>query len=123
MTRFATGLIALTFAATSAQAASPHGEWSRGDGKARVRIAPCGADICATNTWIRPGTKDEKAGDKLVMTITDQGDGQWTGKAYDPQRNLHYRLKMQVADTTMTTTGCVFGGLICKGVNWTRIAE
>jgi uncharacterized protein (DUF2147 family) len=115
----AAGLI--MFAATSAQAASPQGDWSRGDGKAKVRIAPCGEDICATNTWIRPGTKDEKTGDRLVMTIADQGDGKWTGKAYDPQRKLHYRLKMRVAEKTMTTTGCVLGGLICKGVDWTRI--
>jgi uncharacterized protein (DUF2147 family) len=86
-----------------------------------VRIAPCGEDICAVNTWIRPGTKDEKTGDRLVMTITDQGDGKWTGRAYDPQRHMHYRLKMQVAENTMTTTGCVLGGLICKGVEWTRI--
>ncbi len=116
----ATGVM-MAFMTTSAQAASPQGDWSRGDGKAKVRIAPCGADICATNTWIRPGTKDEKAGDRLVMTITDQGGGKWTGKAYDPQRKLHYRLKMQVADKTMTTTGCVLGGLICKGVDWSRI--
>lgn len=106
---------------SSAQAMSPQGDWARGDGKARVRIAPCGEDICAINTWIRPGTKDEKTGDRLVMTITDQGDGKWTGRAYDPQRRLHYRLKMQVAEKTMTTTGCVLGGLICKGVDWTRI--
>lgn len=114
-------LVCSGLAAASAQAASPQGDWSRGDGKARVRIAPCGEDICATNTWIRPGTKDEKAGDRLVMTITDQGGGKWTGKAYDPQRKLHYRLKMQVADKTMTTTGCILGGLICKGVDWKRI--
>ncbi len=38
----------------SAHAAEINGNWARGDGNARVRIAGCGKDICATNTWIKP---------------------------------------------------------------------
>ncbi|ESQ86065.1 hypothetical protein AEAC466_02435 [Asticcacaulis sp. AC466] len=103
------------------EASSPEGNWSRGDGKAKVRIAPCGDDLCAVNTWIKTGVKDEKVGDKLVMTVSHSGGGQWSGKAYDPQRKLTYRLKMTVAADTMKTSGCVLGGLICKGVTWSRI--
>lgn len=112
----------LTASAAHAESPSPQGFWARGDGKAKVKIEPCGGDLCAINTWIKPGTKDEKVNDKLVMTVTEATPGHWTGNAFDPQRNLHYRLKMDVADKTMTTSGCVLGGLLCKGVNWTRIA-
>ena len=45
-------------AGTSATAADINGNWARGDGKAKVLIAPCGEKICATNTWIKPGTQN-----------------------------------------------------------------
>ncbi len=104
-----------------ADAPSPQGNWSRGDGKAKVRVEPCGKDLCAVNTWIKPGVKDEKEGDKLVMTVTEGAAGKWTGKAYDPQRKLTLRFTMTVKDATMTTVGCVWGGLLCKSMGWTRL--
>jgi len=120
----AASVLSLVLAAPLARAAdiSPEGNWSRGDGKARVRIEPCGNDLCAINTWIKPGVKDEKIGDKLIMTVKPATQGKWSGKAFDPQRNLTYRLSMDVGADRMTTRGCVLGGLVCKGVNWTRIS-
>ncbi len=113
----------LSLLATPVLAQTPQGDWSRGDGKAKVTIAPCGDDLCAINTWIRAGVRDEKVGDKLVMTVTEGDGGRWVGKAYDPQRKLNYRLTIDVAEKTMTTSGCVLGGLICKKMAWTRIAS
>lgn len=107
--------------AAHADTASPMGNWSRGDGAARVRISPCGDNICATNTWIKPGTKSEKAGDVLVMTIKPSGKGSYKGSAFDPQRNMNYRLSMEVNGDSMTTRGCVLGGLLCKSVAWSKI--
>lgn len=101
---------------------SPFGVWARGDGKARVRIERCGADLCAVNTWIREGTSGEKAGDRLVMTVTPAGAGRWTGTAFDPQRDLSYRLTMTVERTSMTTRGCIVAGLLCKDMGWTRLS-
>ena len=100
---------------------SPFGLWARGDGKARVRVERCGSDLCAVNTWIRPGTDGEKAGDKLVMSVAPLGAGRWTGTAFDPQRDLSYRLTMTVRDASMTTRGCVLAGLLCKDMGWTRL--
>lgn len=104
-----------------AEASDISGNWARGDGSARVRIAPCGADICAVNTWIRPGTPKERAGDRLVMSIKEDTDGSYFGTAFDPQRDLSYKLTVKVDGDRMTTKGCVIAGLICKGVDWTRI--
>ncbi len=106
---------------TLAHAADIDGQWARGDGNAKVRIASCGSDICATNTWIKPGTPKEKEGDRLVMTIEPDADGVYSGTAFDPQRNLTYKLTVTVTGDKMTTKGCVVAGLLCKGVDWTRI--
>lgn len=104
-----------------AMAQSPLGNWARGDGNARVRIAPCGKNICATNTWIRnPGS--EKVGQVLVMKVRKTREGSYKGSAFDPQRNLTVSMQMKVGAQKMTTSGCVAGGLICKSTNWTRLA-
>lgn len=108
-------------AAGMAQAADINGNWARSDGKAKVRIAKCGADICATNTWIKPGTPSEKAGDVLVMKVEKVSDSTYSGSAYDRQRDMNYKITLDVGATKMTSKGCVLGGLLCKGVGWTRI--
>jgi uncharacterized protein (DUF2147 family) len=107
--------------ASAAQAADINGNWARSDGKAKVKIAKCGADICATNTWIKPGTPSEKAGDVLVMKIEKVSSDRYSGSAFDPQRDMSYKITLDVDDNKMTTKGCVLGGLLCKGVGWTRI--
>lgn len=117
-------LMASILVATQASAApSPFGDWSRGDGKANVKIETCDEDICAVNTWIKPGTPGEKVGDKLVLTVKESANGQWAGKAFDPQRHLTYRFTMSVQQQTMTTSGCLLGGLLCKSMNWKRLAD
>jgi uncharacterized protein (DUF2147 family) len=99
------------------------GNWARGDGKARVVVEPCGEDFCAINTWIRPDTKDEHVGDKLVMKVKPDQPSHWTGTAFDPQRNLSYNMTVSVQSKTMTTNGCVLGGLLCKDMGWTRLSS
>jgi uncharacterized protein (DUF2147 family) len=113
--------MAFALAAGVAQADSPMGQWSRGDGNAKVRMAKCGANICATNTWIKPGTPSEKAGDVLVMKVKPVSDSEYAGTAFDPQRNMNYKITLKVNGDNMTSTGCVLGGLLCKGVNWSKI--
>jgi uncharacterized protein (DUF2147 family) len=108
-------------AGTFVQAADIDGNWARGDGNAKVKIARCGADICATNTWIKPGTPSEKAGDVLVMKVQKVSDNKYSGSAFDPQRDMSYKITLDVSGDTMTSKGCVLGGLLCKGVGWTRI--
>lgn len=124
MTRLIVLPIALALGCGTAAAADPTpiGLWARGDGRARVRIEPCGPSLCAINTWIREGTPGEKAGDRLVMKVAPDGPRKWSGEAFDPQRDLSYRIRIDVAETSMTTSGCVFAGLLCKDMGWTRIA-
>ncbi|MGO6817120.1 DUF2147 domain-containing protein [Rhizobium leguminosarum] len=108
-------------AASMAGAADINGQWARGDGNAKVKIAPCGSDLCAVNTWIKPGTPKEKEGDKLVMSIRPDDEGSYSGTAFDPQRDMSYKLTVTVDGNKMTTKGCVVAGLLCKAIDWTRI--
>jgi uncharacterized protein (DUF2147 family) len=99
------------------------GHWSRGDGVAKVKIEPCGDAFCAVNTWIKDPAGNEKVGDRLIFDIARQSDGSLKGTAFDPQRDMNYNLKIQLADDKdqMTTKGCVVFGLLCKSMSWTRL--
>ncbi len=99
-----------------------NGDWARGDGQARVRIEPCGASLCAVNTWIKDSTGGEKVGDRLILSLKAEGSSKWTGEARDPQRHLTYNIDIEVPSAeAMTTRGCFIGRLLCKQVSWTRI--
>ena len=108
--------------AHAASEAAIMGLWARGDGKARVRIERCGSAICAVNTWIRPDVPDEKIGDRLGMNIAPRG-GTLAGEAFDPQRNLTFRIRIEASERAMTTHGCMLAGLVCKNMNWRRSGE
>lgn len=95
------------------------GVWMRDDGNARVRIAPCGQKLCATNLWIGDTSKGEEVGDRLVMTLKPNSANTAKGTAYDPKRKLTFSMTLKVASKGLTTRGCIAGGLICKNTRWT----
>ena len=116
-------LTSLTAApALAASDATLFGLWARGDGKAKVKVERCGDNICATNTWVREGTKGEKAGDILVMSVRPDDGGGWSGTAFDRQRDLTYRMTLTIEGKSMRTEGCVLAGIGCKDMAWTRLA-
>ena len=106
--------------AIAASAPDPSGVWNRGDGNAKVRIAPCGSNICATNVWIKDTSGGEAVGDKLVMTLKPKSADTLSGKAFDAKRALTYAIQLKVGGQKLVTRGCLVGGLVCKSVNWSR---
>jgi uncharacterized protein (DUF2147 family) len=103
-----------------AEAADMDGVWSRDDGNARVRVAPCGEKTCATNVWIRDTSKGEAPGDQLVMSLKRSSNTEFSGTAYDPKRGMSYSVDVTVANQTMKTKGCILARLLCKTVGWTE---
>ena len=62
-------------------------------------MASCGAEVCARNTWVRHGVSGEKVGDRLILRVKPVGAGQWSGNAFDPQRNKSYAIDVRVANS------------------------
>jgi uncharacterized protein (DUF2147 family) len=110
-------------AGPTAAAPSALGDWARGDGKARVKIERCDSGLCVTNTWIKPGTQGEKAGDRLLITVQRPEASALSGEAWDPQRRLTFSMRMDVRERTMTTQGCWLAGMLCKSMTWTRFGD
>lgn len=111
----------------AASGEEPAGIWMRGDGNAKVAMEPCDIDgvrkFCAVNLWIKDSSKGEAIGDKLIMTLSPTAGNEFSGEAYDPKRDRTYSILMTVNSNQMTTRGCVFLGLICKSVSWTRVGQ
>jgi uncharacterized protein (DUF2147 family) len=106
--------LALAASASSALAGDVQGEWARDDGKAKVRFAPCGEAVCGLITWLRDATGNGKVGQRVFFDMKPSGDNAWAGSAFNPEDGRDY------SGDHLTTAGCVFGGLICKTVEWSR---
>lgn len=115
-------LVCLAFAASAhfALAGEVLGEWARDDGKAKVRFAPCGGAVCGAITWLRDADAKGRVGQRVFFDMKPSGDNAWAGSAFNPEDGQNYAGKMALAGDHLSTAGCVFGGLICKTVAWTR---
>jgi uncharacterized protein (DUF2147 family) len=114
---------------------SVEGLWLTDDGKAVIRIAPCGQRMCGriarvldTGTNV-PGTDvnnpdPARRGQPIlglqVLSGFTGGPAQWTGgQAYDPKSGSRYKSSLRVnADGSLRVTGCVL--FVCRSKRWTR---
>lgn len=130
-----TSAIALCVVAlpVAARAATPiAGTWLTDDGKAHVRIEPCGAAMCGRIVAILkrgPGdaTTDKsnpdpaKRNNPIVGTyiLTDlvESGSLWKGKIYNPASGKTYSAKLfRNADGTLKVEGCM--AFLCRGPIW-----
>lgn len=116
---FLAALCALAPLAASAQDAT--GVWMRENGRSQVRIAPCGGALCGVISWLRDSSGPSKVGQRVFYGMVPQGDGTWSGHAFNPEDGKTYNGTMTLSGNSLTTSGCVLGGLICKSVHWSRV--
>jgi uncharacterized protein (DUF2147 family) len=121
MLRALAGAAILAAVGSSALAGEVKGEWARDDGKAKVRFAGCGGDaVCGSISWLRDKNDPGKVGQQVFFDMKPSGDNAWAGRAFNPEDGKTYSGKMTMSGDHLVTAGCVFGGLICKSLNWTR---
>jgi uncharacterized protein (DUF2147 family) len=101
--------------------ADPSGVWQRADGTSRVRIAPCGGNLCGTITWLKNADSPAKVGQRVFYEMAPNGANKWSGKAFNPEDGRTYSGTMTLSGSSLTTAGCVLGGMICRSVNWSRV--
>jgi uncharacterized protein (DUF2147 family) len=115
--------VCVAMQASTAFAGDPSGTWMRGDGNAEVRIAPCGDNFCAVNTWIGDTSGGEAVGDKLIMSVSPKSETTLRGSAFDPKRDMTFSVEIEVGESSLVSRGCVVGGLFCRSVRWRRVAS
>ena len=98
------------------------GTWSRDNGAVHVKFDTCGDAICGNIAWLKPGANTQaKVGQRLFFDMRPAGTNSWTGKAVNPDNGSIYSGKMSIEGSTLSTSGCFIGGLICKSASWRRV--
>lgn len=122
MTVFRSSLVfAGLVSASCASAAGLEGTWMRSDGNARVRIAPCGSNTCATNIWIKDTSSGEAVGDQLIMTLSRGAGDTFSGSAFDTKRKLTFNITIKVTEGALDSRGCLVGKMICRQMSWRAV--
>lgn len=122
--------VVLSLAAGAVHADPVEGIWQterNDDGNlAHVQIAPCGPRLCGT--LIRSYGPDNKpirsasTGKNLVWDMVPAGGGSYRdGQIWDPGSDKTYRSKMELSGDRLKVSGCVAGGLLCRGQTWVRV--
>jgi uncharacterized protein (DUF2147 family) len=98
------------------------GTWLRDNGALKVKFEPCGDAVCGNVVWLKPGSESKaKVGQRLFFDMHPDGANSWSGKAAAPDDGSIYSGKMSIEGATLSTSGCIVGGLICKSANWQRV--
>jgi uncharacterized protein (DUF2147 family) len=111
---------AISIAGTPAFA-DPSGTWLRDNGNSRVRIAKCGEAFCGTLVWVKDADGPAKVGQRIFYEMMPSGANTWSGKAFNPEDGRTYSGKLSLAGGSMTTSGCVLGGMVCRSVTWRKV--
>ena len=128
-------LLLAMLAAGAARATPPSvaGTWLTQEGKALVRIEPCGAQLCGRIVRVlkpRPGgpavdsanrdpalRKRPMEGLSILTGFAAAGD-RWQGRIYDPESGRSYRSEMVRHGSTLDVKGCL--GPFCRTQHWTQ---
>ena len=119
---------------SAAAAADARGTWARPSGTSQIRISSCGSALCGKLVWLKDkGKKDVENPDPSkrdrpllgVLTVygmKPNGTDAWRGKVYNAEDGKTYTGKMElVTPSKLKLSGCVLGGLVCKGETWKRV--
>lgn len=105
---------AVMLMAGAAYADPIEGNWKTQSGETAA-ISTCGdGAFCIT-------LKTGKHAGKQIGKMTASGEGNYAGSITDPADDKTYKGKAKLNGASIKMSGCVFGGLICKGQDWTKL--
>jgi uncharacterized protein (DUF2147 family) len=127
----------LIASATAVQAADVHGIWrsetADDGGFIHVEIAPCagnaalkcGTIIDAQNVdpaKADPARRAELVGKVMIKDMAADSATEWSdGTIWAPDDDETYASTLELKGDVLIVSGCVLGGLICRGQDWTRV--
>ena len=104
-----------TSAASSAN--SPLGVWLTEEKEGKVRIEPCGPNLCGYSV----DKKSNQNGEQVLINMKP-GKDKWSGRIFDPNSGSTYDSTIALKGTdNLRVQGCAFGGMFCGGQTWTRV--
>jgi len=106
-----------------ALASDPSGIWVRDNGEAKIKVGKCGRALCGKVIWVEDPKRQGDIGKLVLYEMVENGTNAWSGKAFNPLENKTYMGKMTLSGPSLTTSGCIMGGMMCKDMSWRRSNE
>jgi len=96
---------------------SPVGIWLTEEKEGKVRIEPCGANLCGYSL----DSKSNANGEQVLINMKPGKDQKWAGRIHDPNTGSNYDSTIALkGKDELRVQGCAFGGMFCGGQTWTR---
>lgn len=111
------GLALAVVASTAAFAGSPNGTWKRSNG-AHIKVFNCGGGI---GMRVIKSPSPKKVGKTIMCGAKKTGANKWKGTVLNLDDNQKYSGYVKLIGSSLTLSGCVLGGLICKNDTWRRL--
>lgn len=117
LTKIATCGLALAVVASTSAFAGPQGTWKRSNG-AHIKVFNCGGGI---GMRVVKSPSPKKVGKTIMCGAKKSGANKWKGSVLNLDDNQRYSGYVKLNGNSLTLSGCVLGGLICKNDTWSRL--
>ncbi|WP_206366437.1 DUF2147 domain-containing protein [Sphingomonas gei] len=117
--------------AVAGAAADPvFGTWANPKHTIAVKTALCGGALCGAivdatakaQSDARDAGIEHLVGTELLRAYHKTGSGHWSGTVFVPDMGRSFASRIvQLSPNTLRISGCIWGGLICKSQDWTRL--
>jgi uncharacterized protein (DUF2147 family) len=115
---YAVALTASALALTSAaRAGSVNGSWLRSNG-AHIQAFDCGGGL---GLKVTKSPEPAKVGKTIMCGAKKTGENKWKGSVLNLDDGQQYNGYVELNGNSLTLSGCVLGGIICKDDTWSRI--
>ena len=108
--------VALTLT-SSAFAGSPYGTWLRSNG-AHVQAFECGGGL---GLKVVKSPEPQKVGKTIMCGAKKTAENKWKGTLLNLDDGKKYSGYVSLDGSSLTLSGCVLGGIICKDDTWSKI--
>ncbi|CCE02804.1 conserved hypothetical protein [Bradyrhizobium sp. STM 3809] len=100
---------------------SPVGIWLTEEKEGKIRIEPCGTNLCGYAI----DAKTNQNGEQILINMRPSEKTQekkWSGRIFDPNSGSTYDSTIALkGPDSLRVQGCAFGGMFCGGQTWTRV--
>lgn len=113
----ASAAVCMVGMSTLAHAESANGTWLRDNG-AHVLAFDCGGGL---GLKVTKSPEANKVGKTIMCGAKPSGANKWKGTVLNLDDGQKYSGYVTLSGGSLTLSGCVLGGIICKNDTWSRL--
>lgn len=115
-------LTGATLFASEASAAEITGTYVRPSTGTQVEFYDCGGKVCGKIVAVKDKSKEKTVGTVILKGATRSSNNTFKGELLNTEDGKTYNGVLTVVSAKeIKLEGCVLGGIICKGENWTKV--